>query len=236
MVERGKKYNEVAGLIEKDKAYTPEEAVELAKKTAVAKFDETLELHLKMGVDPRNATQQVRGVALLPHGLGKKVRILVFAQGEAEKIATTAGADYVGSEDIVKQIEGGWLEFDAAIATPEMMGKVGKLGKILGRKGLMPNPKAGTVVAAEDLPRVIEDARKGRVEFKLDRNAIIHLPLGKMSFDADKLSENMMSVIEAIIKAKPVGAKGQYIKSAYIATTMGPGIKLDLKAAMSAVA
>jgi large subunit ribosomal protein L1 len=236
MAERGKKYNEAAGLIEKDKAYNPDEAVELAKKTAVAKFDETLELHLKMGVDPRNATQQVRGVALLPHGLGKKVRILVFAQGEAEKIATTAGADYVGSDDIVKQIEGGWLEFDAAIATPEMMGKVGKLGKILGRKGLMPNPKAGTVVAAEDLPRVIEDARKGRVEFKLDRNAIIHLPLGKMSFDAVKLNENLMSVVEAIIKAKPVGAKGQYIKSAYIATTMGPGIKLDLKTAMNAVA
>jgi large subunit ribosomal protein L1 len=235
MVERGKKYNEAAGLIDKDKAYSPEEAVELVKKTAVAKFDETLELHLKMGVDPRNATQQVRGVALLPHGLGKKVRILVFAQGEAEKIAATAGADYVGSEDIVKQIEGGWLDFDAAIATPDMMGKVGKLGKILGRKGLMPNPKAGTVVAAEDLPRVIEDARKGRVEFKLDRNAIIHLPLGKMSFDAVKLNENLMSVVEAIIKAKPVGAKGQYIKSAYIASTMGPGIKLDLKTAMNAV-
>ena len=236
MTERGKKYNEATGLIERDKAYTPEEAVELAKKTATAKFDETLELHLKMGVDPRNATQQVRGVALLPHGLGKRVRILVFAQGEAEKIATSAGADYVGSEDIVKQIEGGWLEFDAAIATPDMMGKVGKLGKILGRKGLMPNPKSGTVVAAEDLPRVIEDARKGRVEFKLDRNAIIHLPLGKMSFDAAKLNENLMAVVEAIIKAKPVGAKGQYIKSAYIATTMGPGIKLDLKTAMNAVA
>ncbi|MDD4924507.1 MAG: 50S ribosomal protein L1 [Dehalococcoidales bacterium] len=236
MAERGKKYNEAAGLVEKDKAYTPEEAVELAKKTATAKFDETLELHLKMGVDPRNATQQVRGVALLPHGLGKKVRILVFAQGEAEKIATSAGADFVGSEDVVKQIEGGWLDFDAAIATPDMMGKVGKLGKILGRKGLMPNPKSGTVVAAEDLPRVIEDARKGRVEFKLDRNAIIHLPLGKMSFDAAKLNDNLMSVVEAIIKAKPVGAKGQYIKSAYIATTMGPGIKLDLKTVMSAVA
>ncbi|MFA5453607.1 MAG: 50S ribosomal protein L1 [Candidatus Methanomethylophilaceae archaeon] len=236
MVEQGKKYKEAASLVEKDKAYTPEEAVELAKKTATAKFDETLELHLKMGVDPRNATQQVRGVALLPNGLGKKVRVLVFAQGEAEKIATTAGADYVGSEDIVKQIEGGWLDFDAAIATPEMMGKVGKLGKILGRKGLMPNPKSGTVVAAEDLPRVIEDARKGRVEFKLDRQAIIHLPLGKMSFDAAKLNENLMSVIEAIIKAKPVGAKGQYIKSAYITTTMGPGIKLDLKTVLSTVA
>jgi len=236
MAEQCKKYKEAASLIEKDKAYLPEEAVELAKKTATAKFDETLELHLKMGVDPRNATQQVRGVALLPHGLGKQVRVLVFAQGEAEKIATSAGADFVGNDDIVKQIEGGWLDFDAAIATPDMMGKVGKLGKILGRKGLMPNPKSGTVVAAEDLPRVIEDARKGRVEFKLDRNAIIHLPLGKMSFEADKLNANLMSVVEAIIKAKPVGAKGQYIKSAYITTTMGPSIKLDLKTAVNAVA
>jgi large subunit ribosomal protein L1 len=236
MAERGKKYREAASLIESDKAYSPEEAVELAKKTAPAKFDETLELHLRMGVDPRNATQQVRGVALLPYGLGKQVRILVFAQGEAEKIAKAAGADYVGSDDIIKQIEGGWLDFDAAIATPDMMGKVGKLGKILGRKGLMPNPKSGTVVPAEDLPRVIEDARKGRVEFKLDRNAIIHLPVGKVSFDSDKLYANLMSVIDAIIKAKPVGVKGQYIKSAYIATTMGPGIKLDLRTAISAAA
>jgi large subunit ribosomal protein L1 len=236
MAERGKKYREAASLIESDKAYSPEEAVELAKKTAPAKFDETLELHLRMGVDPRNATQQVRGVALLPYGLGKQVRILVFAQGEAEKIAKAAGADYVGSDDIIKQIEGGWLDFDAAIATPDMMGKVGKLGKILGRKGLMPNPKSGTVVPAEDLPRGIEDARKGRVEFKLVRNAIIHLPVGKVSFDSDKLYANLMSVIDAIIKAKPVGVKGQYIKSAYIATTMGPGIKLDLRTAISAAA
>jgi large subunit ribosomal protein L1 len=236
MAERGKKYNEAASLIEKDKVYLPEEAVELAKKAATAKFDETLELHLKMGVDPRNAQQQVRGVALLPYGLGKRVRVLVFAQGEAEKIATSAGADVVGNDDVIKQIEGGWLDFDSAIATPDMMGKVGKLGKILGRKGLMPNPKSGTVVAAEDLPRVIEDARKGRVEFKLDRNAIIHLPLGKMSFEADKLHANLMSVVDAIMKAKPVGAKGQYIKSAYITSTMGPGIKLDLKMAMNTVA
>ncbi|MDD4873955.1 MAG: 50S ribosomal protein L1 [Dehalococcoidales bacterium] len=234
MAERGKKYNETSGLVDKDKAYLPQEAVELAKKTATAKFDETLELHLRMGVDPRNAQQQVRGVALLPYGLGKKVRVLVFAQGEAERIATSAGADVVGNEDVIKQIEGGWLEFDAAIATPDMMGKVGKLGKVLGRKGLMPNPKSGTVVAAEDLPRVIGDARKGRVEFKLDRSAIIHLPVGKMSFDADKLNANLMSVIEAVIKSKPVGAKGQYIKSAYITSTMGPGIKLDIRNALNA--
>ncbi|MFC1980328.1 50S ribosomal protein L1, partial [Chloroflexota bacterium] len=190
---------------------------------------ETVELHLRMGLDPRNATQQVRGVALLPHGLGKTVRVLVFAQGEAERIAGTAGADYVGSDDLVKKIEDGWLDFDTAIATPEMMGKVGKLGKILGRKGLMPNPKSGTVVAADDLPKVIEDARKGRVEFKLDRTAIIHVPLGKISFDSDKLMENLTVLVEAVVKAKPSGAKGQYVRSATLTTTMGPGIKLDLK-------
>lgn len=236
MTTRGKNYREAVKLMEKDKAYLPQEAVELAKKAATAKFDETVELHLKMGVDPRNATQQVRGVALLPHGLGKRVRILVFAQGEAERIAQSAGADFVGGDDLVKKVEGGWLEFDTAIATPEMMGKVGKLGKILGRKGLMPNPKAGTVVSAGDLPRVIEDAGKGRVEFKLDRTAIIHLPLGKISFEEDKLVDNLTAVIDAVVRAKPSGAKGQYIKSAFLTTTMGPGIKLDLKttAAMAA--
>ena len=182
-----------------------------------------------MGVDPRNATQQVRGVALLPHGLGKTVRVLVFAQGEAERIAGTAGADYVGNDDLVKKIEDGWLDFDTAIATPEMMGKVGKLGKILGRKGLMPNPKSGTVVAADDLPGVIENARKGRVEFRLDRTAIIHVPLGKVSFDDNKLMENLTALVEAVIKAKPSGAKGQFVKSATLTTTMGPGIRLDLK-------
>jgi len=229
MLKRGKKYQESVKLMDRPEAYPPDEAIDLTKKMAYAGFDETVELHLKMGVDPRNASQQVRGVALLPHGLGKQVRVLVFAQGEAEKTAREAGADFVGSDDLVKQIEGGWLEFDTAIATPDMMGRVGKLGKILGRRGLMPNPKSGTVVAAEDLPRVIEDARKGRVEYKLDRTAIIHLPLGKVSFDKDKLLDNLLAVVEAIVKAKPSGAKGQYIRSATITTTMGPGIKLDLK-------
>ncbi|MQY80847.1 MAG: 50S ribosomal protein L1 [Dehalococcoidia bacterium] len=229
MAKHGKKYNEAVQVIEKTKTYAPEEAVELAKKMAHANFDETVELHLRMGVDPRNATQQVRGVALLPYGLGKKVRVLVFAQGEAVKAAETAGADYAGGDELVKKIEDGWLEFDTAIATPEMMGKVGKLGKILGRKGLMPNPKSGTVVPAEDLPRVIGDSRKGRVEFKLDRTAIIHVPLGKASFDNEQLVGNLTALIEALLKAKPSGAKGQYVRTAVLTTTMGPGIKLDLK-------
>jgi large subunit ribosomal protein L1 len=233
MAKHGKNYQESLKLIDRARDYPPQEAVELVKKIFHAKFDETVELHLRMGVDPRNASQQVRGVALLPHGLGKTVRVLVFAQGEAEKIAQTAGADVVGSDDVVKKIEDGWLEFDTAIATPEMMGKVGKLGKILGRRGLMPNPKSGTVVAADDLPRVIEDARKGRVEFKLDRTAIIHVPLGKISFDADKLLANLTAVVEAVIRARPAGVKGQYIKSAFITTTMSPGIRLDLKTALT---
>ena len=229
MAKHGKKYQEAAALIDKSKDYHPEEAIELAKKTSPARFDETVELHLRMGLDPRNATQQVRGVALLPHGLGKKVRVLVFAQGEAAKIAEEAGADFVGADEIVKKIEEGWLDFDTAIATPEMMGKVGKLGKILGRRGLMPNPKSGTVVAMDNLPRVIEDSRKGRVEFKLDRTAIIHVPLGKISFEEDMLMGNLTAVVEAVVKAKPSGAKGQYVKSAFVATSMGRGIKLDLK-------
>ena len=228
MVKYGKKYQETATLIDRTKVCQPEEAIELAKKSAHARFDETVELHLRMGLDPRNATQQVRGVVLLPHGLGKKVRVLVFAQGESEKIAETAGADFVGSDDLIKKIEEGWLDFDTAIAIPEMMGKVGKLGKILGRRGLMPNPKSGTVVTMDNLPKVIEDARKGRVEFKLDRTAIIHVPLGKISFEDGMLMDNLTSVIEAVVKARPSGAKGQYVKSAYLTTTMGPGIKLDL--------
>jgi len=233
VARHGKKYQESAQVVDGTKAYHPQEAIELAKKTAHTRFDETVELHLRLGIDPRNAAQQVRGVALLPHGLGKKVRVLVFAQGEAVRIAEAAGADLVGGDELVKKIEDGWLDFDTAIATPEMMGKVGKLGKILGRKGLMPNPKSGTVVAAADLTRVIDDARKGRVEFRLDRTAIIHVPLGKVSFENDMLLSNLTALVEAVVKAKPSGVKGQYVRTAVLTTTMGPGIRLDLKPTLS---
>ncbi len=233
MTRHGKKYLEAIKLLDRAREYSPQEAVELAKKMAHAGFDETVELHLRMGVDPRNANQQVRGVALLPHGLGKEVRVLVFAQGEASRIAETAGADYVGGDDLAKKIEGGWVDFDMAIATPDMMSKVGKLGKVLGRRGLMPNPKSGTVVPADDLPGAIEGARKGRVEFRLDRTAIIHVPLGKVSFEEDKLMGNLAAVVEAVVKAKPSGAKGQYVRSAFLTTSMGPGIRLDLQPTLS---
>jgi len=236
MAERGKKYQAAVKLVEGDRSYTPQEAVALAKKASFTKFDETVELHLRLGVDPRHSDQQVRGVATLPHGLGKKVRVLVFAQGEASRLAQEAGADTVGGEELIKKIEEGFLDFDVAITSPDMMGKVGKLGKILGRKGLMPNPKAGTVVPANDLPRAIAEAGKGRVEFRLDRTAIIHVPLGKVSFEEQKLLENLTAVMEAVTKAKPSGAKGQYIRSAFLTTTMGPGLELDLKSTQALAA
>lgn len=232
-MNRGKKYQNAVKVVNRTTAYPPNEAIELAKKAAFAKFDETVELHLRMGLDPRSADQQVRGIAILPHGLGKQIKVLVFAQGEAARIAESAGADYVGSDDLIKKIEEGWLDFDVGIATPDMMGKVGRLGKILGRRGLMPNPKSGTVVPAEDLPRAIADARKGRVEFRLDRTGIIHVPIGKISFDSSQLLENLTAVIEAVVRAKPSGAKGQYTKSAFLSTTMGPGIRLDLRPILS---
>jgi len=233
MAKHGKKHEESIKLVEQDKAYSLKEAVDLAKKTAHAKFDETVELHLRMNLDQRAADQQIRGIALLPNGLGKKIRILVFTQGEGVKAAEEAGADYVGGDDMIKKIEEGWLDFDVTIATPDMMGRIGKLGKILGRKGLMPNPKLGTVVAASDIPRVIKDASKGRAEFKLDRTGNIHLAIGKISFETDKIVENLAAALEAIVKAKPSGSKGQYVKSATISTSMGPGITLDLKSALS---
>jgi len=233
MTVHGKKYREATALIDEKQTYTPEEAIELAKKASYAGFDETVEVHFRMGLNPRSADQQVRGVALLPNGLGKQIRVLVFAQGPAAKAAEDAGADHVGADEFVKQIEEGWLEFDTAIATPDMMPKVAKLGKILGRRGLMPNPKSGTVVQPDDLPRTIGDARKGRAEFRLDRTAIIHLAIGKLSFENEKLLENLGAVIDAIAKAKPSGAKGQYIRSITVASTMGPGLKLDLRSALA---
>ncbi len=229
MAIHGKKYQDAAKLVDKDRLYTPQEAVELAKKTTFAKFDESVELHFRLGVNPRHADQQVRGVAPLPHGLGKPIRVLVFTQGDGERIAKEAGADHVGADDLAKQIEGGWMEFDVAIATPDMMPKIGKLGKILGRRGLMPNPKSGTIANADDLPKVINEVRQGRIEFKLDRTALIHLPIGKVSFPDEKLVDNLSSVIEAVLAARPSGAKGQYIRSVAIATSMGPGIRLDIR-------
>ncbi len=235
-MKNGKRYEEALKLVDKTKEYSPEEAISSIKKTATAKFDETVELHLRMGLDPRNSAHQVRGIALLPHGLGKQVRVLVFAQGEGARAAETAGADFVGADELVKKIEEGWTEFDVAIATPDMMSKVGKLGKVLGRKGLMPNPKSGTVVPANDLPKVLQDARKGRVEFKLDRTAIIHVVVGKASFEPDKLLGNLSAIVEAIVKARPSGAKGVYVRTAYLTTSMGPSVKLDLKPTLALTA
>ncbi|MBI4301836.1 MAG: 50S ribosomal protein L1 [Chloroflexi bacterium] len=229
MTKRGKNFRESIQQVDRTTTYHPKEAIALAKKAAYAKFDETVELHLRMGVDPRHADQQVRGIALLPHGLGRPVRVLVFAQGEAVKVAEEAEADYVGGDELIKKIEEGWLDFDVAIATPDMMPKVGRLGRILGRRGLMPNPKSGTIAPTPDLAKVIKDARKGRVEFKLDRTAIIHVPIGKVSFEEEKLLANLATLVEAVVKAKPSGAKGQYVRSASLATTMGPGIKLDIQ-------
>ena len=233
MSKNSKKYLEALKLVDRRKYYSPEEAIELAKKTSYVNFDATVEVHMRLGVDPRHADQQVRSVVLLPHGLGKEVRILVFAEGEAEKIAQEAGADYAGSDDLVKQIQDGWLDFDVAIAIPQMMGKVGRLGRILGPRGLMPNPKAGTVVPAEDLPRAIKESRLGRVEFRVDKTANLHVPVGKVGFPTEKLLDNMAALFEAVKKAKPAGAKGQYIRKITLATTMGPGIKLDTSQALA---
>ena len=231
MAQHGKKYLEAAKLVDETKLYDPQEAVELLRRTSFVKFDPTIELHFRLGVDPRHADQMVRGMAVLPHGTGRVVRILVFAQGDKAREAEEAGADFVGSADLVKQITEGWLGFDVAIATPDQMQSVGRLGKILGRRGLMPNPKAGTVTM--DVARTIREVRSGRVEFRVERAALIHVPVGKLSFDNQSILNNVASMIEAIVAAKPSGVKGQYVKTVTLTTTMGVGIHLDTNLALA---
>jgi large subunit ribosomal protein L1 len=226
MPKHGKKYREAAKLVDHLKVYEPDEAAQLLKDTTSVAFDATVEAHVRLGVDPRHADQMVRGTVVLPHGTGKKVRVLVFAQGEKAQEALRAGADEVGGDDIVKRIEAGWLDFDVALATPDMMGMVGKLGKILGRRGLMPNPKSGTITF--DLERAIREVKAGRVEFKVDKGAIIHVPFGKSSFDTSQLADNLAALVDAINRARPTAAKGQYFKGLTVASTMGPGIRVDV--------
>jgi len=221
----GKKYTDSVKLIDSQKQYDPEEAVALVKQTAKAKFDETIEISLRMGVDPRHADQQIRGTVVLPHGTGKKLTVLVFAKGPKADEALAAGADFVGDQDLVAKIQGGWFGFDVCVATPDMMGVVGRLGRVLGPKGLMPNPKTGTVTM--DLTKAINEIKAGKVEYRVDKTAIIHCPLGKASFSEEALNENLRTLMEAVIKAKPATAKGTYIRSAVISSTMGPGIKLN---------
>ncbi len=228
MAKRGKKYQEAVEKVDRQRLYSPQEAMQLVKETSYAKFDATVDVHIRLGVDPRHADQQVRGTVLLPQGLGKPVRVLVFASGEAEKIARDAGADYVASDDEwIKKIQDGWTDFDVAIAVPDMMGKVGRLGRVLGPRGLMPNPKTGTVAPAEDLPRLIEEAKAGRVEFRVDKTANLHVPIGKVSFPAEKLLDNFAALIGAIKKARPPSVKGTFLRRITVTSTMGPGIKVD---------
>ncbi|MBP1694087.1 MAG: rplA [Chloroflexi bacterium] len=233
MAKHGKKYLAAAAKVDPEKLYTPSEGVKLAKDTSITKFDATVEAHMRLGVDPRHADQQVRDVVVLPHGLGKTVRVLVFAQGDGAQLARDAGADVIADDEVITKIQGGWTDFDVAIATPDMMGKVGRLGRILGPRGLMPNPKAGTVVPAEDLPRVINESKAGRVEFRVDKTSNLHVPIGKVSFEEQKLYENMAALMEAVKKAKPAAAKGTYIKRLILTTTMGPGVKIDPSQAQS---
>ena len=231
MARHGKRYNSAAAVIDREAHYSPEEAVSMVKAAATSKFDETVELHLRTGADPRHADQHVRGVASLPHGTGKAVRITVFAQGEGITNAQNAGADFIGDDDLIKKIQqDGWSEFDVSIATPDMMGKVSKLGKILGRKGLMPNPRTGTVIQTEDIGRAVEEARKGRVEFRLDRTSIMHVPIGKASFDEQQLTDNLTSVMDHVMRARPSGVKGEFLRSAFLTSTMGPSVPVDVAA------
>ena len=228
MAKQSKRYTSAQSTIDIEKLYNIEEAVGLVKSNATAKFDETVELHVKTNADTRHAEQLVRGVVLLPHGLGKIVRVLVFAQADGAIAAKDAGADFVGADDLIENIEKGWLDFDTVISTPEMMGKVGKLGRILGRKGLMPNPRTGTVVQSQDLGRAVDEAKKGKVEVKMDRTAVIHVAFGKASFEESMLVDNLNTVMDMISRSRPAAVKGQFLKSAYLTSTMGPSIALDV--------
>ena len=229
MAKHGKKYNEAIKLIDRDMLYDPTEALELAKQTATTKFDGTVELAVRLGVNPKHADQQVRGAVVLPAGIGKEVKVAVFAKGVKAKEAEDAGADFVGAEDLVAKIEGGWFGFDVAVATPDMMGTVGKLGRVLGPKGLMPNPKTGTVTM--DVGRAVNEIKAGKVEYRTDKNGIVHVPIGKASFDLEKLQENFNAIMETLIKVKPSAAKGQYLRSITIASTMGPGVRVNTQKA-----
>ena len=226
MAKAGKKYQEACKLVEAGKLYTAAEAMDLVKKTATAKFDESIELHVRLGVDPKYPDQQVRGAIVLPNGTGKTKRVLVFAKGEKVKEAEAAGADFVGSDEIVQKIQGGWLDFDVAVATPDMMGTVGRLGKILGPRGLMPNPKLGTVTM--DLQKAISEVKAGKVEYRTDKAGNVHVSIGKASFDAEKLQQNFQALIDTLIRVKPAAAKGQYIRSITVASTMGPGVPVQV--------
>jgi large subunit ribosomal protein L1 len=234
MAKHGKKYQDAAKLVDRERIYMPDEAAELVKQTTTVNFDATIEVHLRLGVDPRHADQMVRGTVVLPNGTGKTVRVAVFAQGEKAQEALRAGADEVGSEDLVKKIEAGWLEFDVALAAPDTMGMVGRLGKILGRRGLMPNPKSGTITF--DLERAIKEVKAGRVEFKVDKAGIVHVAVGKASFAAEELVANLATLIDSINRARPAGAKGHYIRGLTIASTMGPGIRVDVPALLAVAA
>jgi large subunit ribosomal protein L1 len=228
MARHGKKYREALAKVDRERFYSPREALELVKETSYANFDETVESHFRLGVDPRHADQQVRSTVRLPHGLGKEVQVLVFAAGDAARTAKEAGADYVAdSDEWFQRIQDGWMEFDAALAVPQMMGKVGRLGRFLGPRGLMPNPKAGTLVNADDLPRMIGDIKAGRVEFRVDKHANLHVPIGKTSFATDKLVENFAAMVDAVVKARPAGATGRYLRKIVVTSSMGPGVKVD---------